>query len=72
MARQTKIDRGLSSRLDEFEERLFLLKINYEKFFMGIEAKEPIRERDALQRQLRELLKEPIFNTAQKREMISG
>lgn len=62
MARLQKVDQGLSSRLDEFEKRVFVLKIEYEKFFSGLTTVEPIRERDDLRRLLRDLLQVPVNN----------
>ena len=66
MARVQKVDRGLSAQLDEFESRVFLLKINYDKYFSGLDAIEPIRDRDALRRMLRDLLQQPVRNTRQR------
>ena len=62
MARVQKVDHGVSSRLDEFEQRIFVLKIEYEKFFSGLTTVEPIRERDELRRILRDLLQIPQNN----------
>lgn len=66
MARVQKIDRGVNTRLDEFEQRMFLLKINYEKFFSGIDKIEPTRERELLHRMLRDLMNEPIRAASQR------
>ena len=55
MAQRAKIDRGLSSQLDELEQRMFLLKIQYEKYFSGTEKLEPSREREMLQRFVRDI-----------------
>ncbi len=55
MAQRAKIDRGLSSQLEELEQRMFLLKIQYEKFFVGTEKLEPTREREMLQRFVRDI-----------------
>lgn len=65
MARVQKVDRGLNAQLDEFDKRLFLLKIAYDKYFSGIEPIEPIRERDEMRRLLREILAMPVQNTRQ-------
>ena len=54
MARRDKLDIALNNRLDEFEKRVFLLKMEYEKHFSGIEQVEPLRERDELRRMMRE------------------
>ena len=71
MARRDKIDRGLETKLEEFERRLFVLKIDYEKYFSGIERIEPMRERDDLKRYLRELTRLPITSTRQKHRLRS-
>jgi hypothetical protein len=55
LAQRAKIDRGLSSQLDELEQRMFLLKIQYEKYFSGTEKIEPSREREMLQRFVRDI-----------------
>jgi len=60
-----RIDRGLASRLDELEQRMFLLKLEYEKYFSAIEPVEPTRERDGVRRMLRDLQQERIVNSAQ-------
>lgn len=52
--------------MDEFENRVFLLKIAYEKYFSGIDPVEPVRERDDLRRYLRDLLGAPITNGRQR------
>lgn len=66
MARIEKADRGLSGRLDEIEQRIFLLKIEYEKYFSGLEKIEPLRDREELKRMMRDLLDEPMKNTVQR------
>lgn len=66
MAKREKVDRGFAARLDEFEKRLFVLKIEYEKYFSGLERIEPTRERDELRRMLRDLMQEPTTNSRQK------
>lgn len=66
MARLQKADLSLNSRLDEFDKRVFLLKISYEKYFAGIDPIEPIRDRDELRRILRELLAIPVTNGRQR------
>ena len=71
MARRQKIDRGLAQKLDEFEKRLFVLKIDYEKYFSGLERFEPMRERDDLKRLLREITRMPVTATRQKHRLRS-
>lgn len=66
MARIEKADRGLGAQLDEIEQKMFLLKINYEKYFSGLERVEPLREREELRRGMRDLLDQPIRNSIQR------
>jgi hypothetical protein len=66
LAKREKVDRGVAARLDEFEKRLFVLKIEYEKYFSGLERIEPTRERDELRRMLRDLSQEPMTNGRQR------
>jgi hypothetical protein len=68
LASRTKVDRGLSSQLDELEQRMFLLKIQYEKYFSGTEKLEPSREREMLQRFVRDITEDPtaIKNPTQR------
>jgi hypothetical protein len=66
MARIEKADRGVSTRLDEVEQKMFRLKIDYEKYFSGLERIEPLREREELRRQMRDFLEEPIRNSVQR------
>lgn len=69
MARRERIDRQLEMRLDEFEKRIFVLKIEYEKYFSGLTPIEPLRDRDDLKRFLRELQREHISTTRQKHRL---
>ena len=69
MARRDKVDIALNNRLDEFEQRLFILKVEYDKYFSGIERIEPLRERDDLRRLLRELTTTPVQSTRQKHRL---
>ncbi|MFN7142550.1 MAG: MXAN_5187 C-terminal domain-containing protein [Myxococcota bacterium] len=66
MARIEKADRGLTARLDEIEQKMFVLKINYEKYFSGLERVEPLREREEIRRAMRDFLDEPITNSVQR------
>ena len=45
---------------------MFVLKLQYEKYFSGLERKEPIRERDEVKRFLHDLMQEPITNGRQR------
>ncbi len=71
MARREKIDRGLAQILDEFEQRLFVLKIDYEKYFSGLERFEPMKERDDLKRLMREITRMQVTATRQKHRVRS-
>jgi hypothetical protein len=66
MARVEKLDRGVGGRLDEVEQKMFVLKIDYEKYFSGIDRIEPLREREELRRQMRDFLDEPMHNSVQR------
>jgi hypothetical protein len=65
VAKVEKSDRGLEIRMDEFEQRLFVLKIEYEKYFSGLERIEPAKERDDLRRLMREIEQLPVKATRQ-------
>ena len=69
MARLQRVDRTQKSQLDEFETRLFQLKIVYEKYFNGLEKLEPSRERDDTRRMLRDLEQERYNSTALRYRM---
>jgi hypothetical protein len=66
MARIEKLDRGVAARLDELEQHIFLLKIEYEKYFSGIEKIEPVRDREAVRRMVRDLMEQQIRSSAQR------
>lgn len=66
MARIEKLDRGMAGRLDEIEQKIFILKIEYDKYFTGLEKIEPLRDRDEIKRMMRDFLDEPIRNTVQR------
>lgn len=66
MARREKLDRNLGSLMDEAEQKMFLLKINYEKYFSGLERIEPLRERDDIRRMVREMELIPMNAAAQR------
>ena len=71
MARVQKKNLRLSSQFDEFERRMFLLKLNYEKYFSGIERIEPMKEREDCRRFVRDLMQESMTNTMQKHKFTS-
>jgi len=66
MAKRQRIDRVLANQMDEVERRMFLLKINYEKHFSGLEAIEPLRERDDLRRFMMELSRKRMPTTRER------
>ena len=69
MARLDRLDRTLNIQLDELEQSLFLLKIQYEKYFNGVEAMEPVRYRDDTQRLVRTMLRETSADPAKRQAM---
>lgn len=71
MAKVEKLDRTYEGRLDEFEKRLFVLKIDYDKYFNGLERVEPVKERDDLRRLLKEIEQIPVKATRQLHRMRS-
>ena len=60
MAKVEKVDRQLAGDLEEIEQQMFLLKINYEKYFSGLERVEPLRERDLIKRRIADIHENPI------------
>jgi hypothetical protein len=66
MAKREKIDRVLMNQMEDIERRMFVLKINYEKYFSGIEAVEPLREKDDLKRNMREISRRRIVTTRER------
>lgn len=60
MAKVEKVDRQLAGDLQEIEQQMFLLKINYEKYFSGLERVEPLRERDLIKRRIADIHENPI------------
>lgn len=71
MAKRDRLDIALNNKFDEFEKRLFLLKMEYEKYFSGISNIEPLRERDDLKRMMREFQQQNITSTRQKHRVRS-
>jgi hypothetical protein len=66
MAKREKVDRVLTNQMEEIERRMFVLKISYEKYFSGIEAVEPLREKDDLKRHMREISRRRIVTTRER------
>lgn len=66
MARKEKLDRTLGNLMEEVEQKLFLLKIDYEKYFSGVERIEPLREREEVRRLMRDMEREPMTSATQR------
>lgn len=66
MARKEKLDRTLAMQMEEAEQKMFVLKMDYEKFFSGLERIEPLREREVVKRMLREMEQESSISTTQR------
>lgn len=66
MAKRQKIDRLLASQMEEIERRIYLLKINYEKYFSGVDSVEPLRDKDDLKRQMMEISRRRIVTTRER------
>ncbi len=66
MAKRQRIDRVLASQMEEVERRMFLLKINYEKYFSGQESIEPLREKDDLRRFMMEISRKRLPTTRER------
>lgn len=66
MARKEKLDRTLGNLMEEVEQKIFLLKIDYEKYFSGVERIEPLREREEVRRLVREMEREPMTSATQR------
>jgi hypothetical protein len=62
VARRSQADRQLRIQLDDFEQRMHQLKVLYNKYLMGFEAIEPVRERDEIKRIVRDLMRRPPTN----------
>ena len=71
MAKVEKLDRTYEVRLDEFEKRLFVLKIDYDKYINGIDRVEPSKEREDLRRLLKEIEQIPVKAARQLHRMRS-
>lgn len=71
MAKIQKKNLRLTNLLDEFERNMFLLKLQYEKYFSGIERIEPVKEREDVRRFVRDLMQEPMTNTMQRHKFTS-
>lgn len=66
MAHIERKDSQINSTLDEVEQRSNHLKIQYEKYFSGIERIEPLKEREDIKRVLRDLGDKQMPNATQR------
>jgi len=66
VARREKVDRVLLQRMAVFEQRMSVLKLEYEKYFAGTENIEPLKARESLKRDMRELDRTPMSATREK------
>jgi len=57
-------DIELANQLDRIEQRMFLLKNEYQQHFLGLLKQEPLKHRNELESILRQLSRKPIQNTA--------
>lgn len=60
----TPVEPQFSEQLDALENKLYLLNVEYDKYFMGIERKPPAKEHAEVEAFLRQLAKVTIRNTA--------
>lgn len=66
MAHIERKDSQINTTLDEVEQRSNRLKIQYEKYFSGIERIEPLKEREDIKRVLRDLGDKQMPNATQR------
>ena len=66
VARKEKVDRILLQRMAVIEQRMNVLKLAYEKYFAGTEAIEPLKERESLKRDMRDIDRTTMNATREK------
>ena len=66
MARREKVDRILLQRMAVIEQRMNVLKLAYEKYFAGTEAIEPLKDRESLKRDMRDIDRISMNSTREK------
>lgn len=66
MARIDRKDNQIQGQLDEIEQKMAHLKIQYEKYFAGIDRIEPLKDREELKRMIRDIQEHPIQNATQR------
>jgi len=66
VARREKVDRVLMQRMATVEQRMNVLKLVYEQYFSGNEPIEPLKERESLKRDMREIDRTQMNSTREK------
>ena len=66
MARREKVDRVLLTKMANIEQRMNLLKLAYEKYFAGTDPIEPIKDRESLKRDMRDIDRTQMNSTREK------
>ncbi len=66
MARREKVDRVLLSKMANIEQRMNMLKLAYEKYFAGTDPIEPLKDRETLKRDMRDIDRTPMNATREK------
>lgn len=66
MARREKVDRILLSKMANIEQRMNMLKLAYEKYFAGTDPIEPLKDRETLKRDMRDIDRTPMNSTREK------
>lgn len=66
MARRERADRVLLQRISAIEKRMFVIKQSYEKYFAGTEPLEPIKDRESLKREMREISRISMTTTRER------
>ena len=66
MARREKVDRVLLTKMANIEQRMNMLKLAYEKYFAGTDPIEPIKDRETLKRDMRDIDRTPMNATREK------
>jgi hypothetical protein len=66
VARKEKSDRILLAKMANIEQRMSLCKLGYEKYFAGTESIEPMKERESLKRDMRDIDRTTMTATREK------
>jgi len=66
VARREKVDRILLNRMANIEQRMNMLKLAYEKYFAGTDPIEPLKDRESLKRDMREIDRTTMNATREK------